>query len=54
MGDLVKGVDGPNGNVRGDWIRGSHELKMMGAHGENATMLVTNVDVVDMGIGCGP
>jgi len=29
-----------------------HELKIMGATGENATMLVTDVDVVDIGIGC--
>jgi hypothetical protein len=30
-----------------------HELKVMGANGENAGMLVTGVDVVDIGIGCG-
>jgi hypothetical protein len=30
-----------------------HELKIMGASGEDAAMLVTGVDVVDIGIGCG-
>jgi hypothetical protein len=50
----------PDGRVVSLWLGRSgtkasgHELKLMGSHGENATMLVTDVDVVDIGIGCAP
>jgi hypothetical protein len=44
---LGRAGNGASGKASG------HELKIMGANGENVEMLVTGVDVVDIGIGCG-
>jgi hypothetical protein len=48
-----------NGQIVSLWLgrsgntSGAHELKIMDANGANPKMLVTGVDVADIGIGCG-
>lgn len=48
----------PDGRIVSLWLErpegeGYHELKIMNADGSNATMLVIDVDIFDVGLGCG-
>jgi hypothetical protein len=49
----------PNGKIASLWLdrsgnpSGAHELKLMNGDGTGMVMLVTGVDIVDTGLGCG-
>ena len=49
----------PDGRIASLWLgrkgntEGSHEIKIMNADGSSPFMLVTGIDVVDIGMGCG-
>lgn len=48
----------PNGKIVSLWLNrpggeGYHELKVMDSNGQNAQMVLQNIDVFDIGIGCG-
>ena len=48
----------PDGSIAGLWLNrpggfGDHELKVMKSDGSSYYMLVTGVDVLDIGLGCG-
>jgi Tol biopolymer transport system component len=48
----------PNGKIVSLWLNrpggeGYHELKVMDSNGQNAQMVLQDIDVFDIGIGCG-
>ncbi len=45
---------GRPGNDESNGHGAGHELKIMNADGNDAAMLLTGIDVLDVGIGCGP